>query len=282
MANDFSNLNDMIYSGRGITVGKTPSGDPFIAYSLTGRSPFSAARELLEGPKTGIIRTSAITDKERLGKMFGIKDEAELKKLQGDLKKGSSALTIYPAITPAIPRILLASNGAQTNTLYSSVTNNAFESPEEIIVRAFSDLVLQYDEKDDRLIDLTTYEPDEPNNTPRISAMLRGDQAALHIVKCGKRNEPVSEIFPFDLEHGKGKLITTYLGGNESPLAPFTGNPLDVLIDSNTSADIAESMYAAIEGGQDPGDNYRVAVAVTLLKPGGLETAIINRVDRGS
>ena len=273
---NFKALEEMIYSGRGITVGKTPSGNFFIGYSLTGRSSFSQARELLQGRDTGIIRVSAITDESRLKKMFNITDKEQLVKLQENLKKGSPALTIYPAINPLSYDTLIASNGAQTKLLYQK----GFETPESLIESSFKEPFFEYDEKEDRWIDITTYEPDAPNNTPRISACVKENKAAMHLVweDQGKKKQ---KIFPLYLYSGKGKLITTYFGENENPLAPFQGEPLNVEISSGSANDIAESIYTAIHGGQEQKDNYRVAAAVIMLKPGGLETAIINRVDRG-
>lgn len=253
MAKDnFSALENMIYSGRGITVGKTPSGISFIGYSLTGRSPSSQARRLVVGENTGIIRTD-VTDPEQL-------------------KKGSPALLLYPAIMPVGDNALVASNGAQTKLLYNKEKQGKLWMPGKPF--------FEYDEKDDRLIDITTYEPDAPNNTPRISAYVRENRAGMYLVweEYGKKKR---EIFAMDLFPGSGKLITTYFGGNEKPLAPFQGRPLDVEIGSETAQDIVESIYEAIHGGQTPDDNYRVAAAVAMLKPGGLETAIINRADKG-
>ncbi len=249
---NFSALKNMIYSGRGITVGKTPSGNSFIGYSLTGRSPSSQARRLVEGKNTRIIRTD-VTDPEQL-------------------RQGSPALLLYPAIMPVGDNTLVASNGAQTKLLYNKIKQRM----SWILDESF----FEYDEKDDRLIDITTYEPDAPNNTPRISAYVRENRATMQIFweEHGKKKQ---EMFPMDLFSGRGKLITTYSGGNEKPLAPFQGNPLDVEIGSETAQGIVESIYEAIYGGQTSDDNYRVAAAVAMLKHGGLETAIINRVDRG-
>jgi len=256
---DFSALSEMIYSGRGITVGRTPSGNSFIGYSLTGRSPPSQARKLVQGEKTNVIRTE-VTDPEQL-------------------KKGSPALLLYPAIVPTKDGTLIASNGAQTKLIYSA-TFNGNNSPQENLLKAFIRPSLEYDEKDDRWINLTTYEPDSPNNTPRISAVVNKESAAIHIVS--NNNGKYQRIIPITFDAGLGKLITTYSGGNEKPLAPFIGDLLDVTINSESAQDIAESIYKAIYGGQNQGDNYRVATAVVIVKPSGLETTIINRVDRGS
>jgi len=282
MADDFSALENMIYSGRGITVGLTPKGNAFIGYSLTGRSPPSQARELLAGKESGTVRTSVITEEDRLRKMFNINDDEQLAKLKADLEGGSPALLLYPALT-YVHQNIVASNGAQTKLLYSTVCHKRDGAPQGIMLDAVHQPVFEYDQKDDQWIDITTYEPDAPNSTPRISACLAGRYAALHIVRKGDKGQKEAEIIPFEPSNGGGKLITTYAGGNEKPLAPFKGAPLDVGISSETPQDIAESIYAAIHGGQKEGDNYRVAAAVLMRdsKVGGVTIAIINRIDRG-
>jgi len=262
MKDDFEALRAMIYSGRGITVGMTPSGNQFIGYSLTGRRPFSQAREVLQGKKTGTVRTNATNRKT--------------------LEEGSSALLIYPAIVP-LGNALIASNGAQTDLIYSQAMNvPEFQHPNLLLSHAFGNPSFRYDSQNDRWIDITTYEPDEPNNTPRISACLFEDWGAFHIVRC-KDGKKDTDITGFELLPGEGKLITTYKGGNETPLLPFEGEPLEVKINSETAGGIAEGIYSAIYGGQNQGDNYRVSAAVMLQKKaGGLETAIINRSERGN
>jgi hypothetical protein len=114
MADDFSSLKEMIYSGRGIVVGTTPSGVHFVGYTLTGRSPPSQARELLQGQNTGVIRTSMIEDDKRLYSMFHLDTSGQLSDLKRDLAKGSPALIYYPAIIPVNSNSIAVSNGIQT------------------------------------------------------------------------------------------------------------------------------------------------------------------------
>ena len=285
MKDDLSALANMVYSGRGIIVGQTPAGNNFIGYSLTGRSPSSQARELVVGEHSKTIRTS-VTDPEQL-------------------EKGSPALLLYPALAAPTNDALIASNGAQTKLVFSAIMGPGLESGHQLLSAeisletAFEHPHWEYDKKADAWIDITAYEPDNPNFTPRISACIQGPSAAMHIVRRSKDGKREPEIHKVELEPGKGKLITTYSGGNEKPLAPFTGKPLDVVIESNTAEGIAESIYAAIQGGQNPEDNYRVAAAVMLeyrdkpadwaavlhgdktLEEAMIKTAIINRSERG-
>lgn len=265
MADCLDALANMIYSGRGLIVGMTPAGYEYIGYSLTGRSGSSQARELKVGDNMTATRTK-VTDRRQL-------------------EQGSPALLLYPALTH-IMDVLIGSNGAQTGLIYSFASNLHHEgnvSPYSILWEAFARPFWMYDQKEDRWIDITTYEPDPPNNTPRISACIHHGRAALHIVRCGARDRE-QEIHHIELEPGKGKLMTTYKGGNENPLAPFTGEPLDVEIGSDSAEEIVESIYTAILGGQEPGDNYRVGAAVLLQEPRvvTLTMRTANRSERGS
>lgn len=260
METDLSALASMKYSGRGIAVFMTPNGTMGAAYTLTGRSPPSQARELLEGEKTHTIRTS-VTDPEQLS-------------------KGSSALLIYPAAVPVSGGLVL-SNGAQTELIYSTWRRIHECSPDTVLYEAFKVPAFRYDPEKDRWIDITTFEPDAPNNTPRISAAARDDKAAIHIVRCGGDGNKLQEVDFFRLESGKGKLITTYDGDNTNPLQPYVGAPEPIEIGSDSIGEIAEAFYASLSKGDKPGEDWRVAVAAVLLGWSGLETAIINRSQRG-
>ena len=72
------------------------------------------------------------------------------------------------------------------------------------------------------------YEPDEPNWTPRISAILRDDGSfELSILKCvGGRC--LREFFSYEgADEGKGYFISTYQGDG-NPLPSFAGEPIEI------------------------------------------------------
>ncbi|MBI2106008.1 hypothetical protein HYT56_04195 [Candidatus Woesearchaeota archaeon] len=258
-SNDFSALEKMIYSGRGITAGLTPSSHPFIGYSLTGRSQSSQARKLIYDEKSGVIRTS-VTD-------------------LAQLEKGNPALLLYPAVA-RFEDNLIASNGTQTELILSELRRDtSHRFPEKILRDAFSE---KY-HKDEIIkdgIDLISYEPDAPNFTPRISACLTSKMAAMYIVKRID-DKKMGYVDPIVLTPGMGRLMTTYKGGNENPLLSFEGNPIYIKIGSDNPEEIIDSIYAAIKGGQNPGDNYRVAAAVMMIKNRKAEVAIRNRSEIG-
>ena len=254
MTDDFSKLREMKYSGRGITIGMTIDGNPFVGYTLTGRSPSSQARKLVYDKSLSTIRTD-VTDPEQL-------------------KKGNPALLIYLAIVAVDNQRIVASNGAQTRLLVNSAKqNNGSVRPVDVLVDAMNFPV------DESGIDITTYEPDAPNFTPRINGCLDKQLGGFYIVRKASEHSADVNTFSFGLEPGNAKSITTYSGGNENPLLPFVGNPLEFRISSRDAREITENLYDAIKG--SGGENYRVATAVMIRKSSGLEVAIINRFERG-
>jgi IMP cyclohydrolase len=259
MNDDFSELENMIYSGRGITVGMTPDIKPFIGYSLAGRSPSSQARKLTYD---NISKSVAIN----------VTDDAILNTC-------NKLLLVYMAmaIIDDVKKKMIASNGRQTALILQTVYAEGSLLPYEVLVKVHRSKVFEDG------INLTSYEPDAPNFTPRISGCTDGKTGALYIVrKKPHNNEIEDDLFTFMLEPGQAKALTTYHGGNENPLLPFKyKNPIMAKIVSNTASDICESIYAAI--GLKGDNNYRIAAAVMLLRgKKDLDVAIINRFDRGN
>ena len=72
------------------------------------------------------------------------------------------------------------------------------------------------------------YEPDEPNWTPRISAVLHKDGSfELSILKCVD-GRCLREFFCYEgCDEGKGYFLSTY-EGTGNPLPSFRGEPLEV------------------------------------------------------
>lgn len=217
------------YPGRFIIVGRSyDSKNIVLTYGVTGRSNPSKARKFEQGIRTEVVRT-AVTD-------------------DAVLQKGNPALLLYPAIA-VYGRGLVASNGTQTELLYSAFTGHRdFSdqfSAEDIIVRAFEQPAYRYDAKEDRWIDITTFEPDAPNNTPRINVVAFGDNACLHIVKeeDGKKKE---KFHPFKLESGQARFISTYDGEDKSPLPSFRGDPYIIGLGGTSATETNDMVFAAL------------------------------------
>lgn len=73
------------------------------------------------------------------------------------------------------------------------------------------------------------FEPDAPNFTPRISAILNGDGSfELSILKHQENGRCLREFFCYEgADEGTGYFISTYVGDGD-PLPTFVGEPIQV------------------------------------------------------
>lgn len=124
------------------------------------------------------------------------------------------SLVIYEAMLewPALPsgRAYIVSNGDQTRTIYETLRSGG----------TFEDALSTRER-----------EPDAPNYTPRISALLdlrQPSALALSILKANPANPDWTDRFtyhPASPPPGLGYGLTTY-SGDGSPLPSFVGDPL--------------------------------------------------------
>lgn len=91
-----------------------------------------------------------------------------------------------------------------------------------------TDTIVDYLKEDRSFVEALetrTYEPDGPNYTPRISAVVHGADYEMSILKKDE-DETVREFFMYkDSNPGYGHLITTYQD-NGDPLPSFAGEPV--------------------------------------------------------
>ena len=100
-----------------------------------------------------------------------------------------------------------------------------------------------------------TYEPDEPNWTPRISAIVHTDGSfAMSILKHARQGRAVREFFCYEgADEGAGYFLSTYQGDG-NPLPSFAGEPVEVALPSPDelwealNADNKVSLYANVGG----------------------------------
>ena len=98
------------------------------------------------------------------------------------------------------------------------------------------------------------YEPDEPNWTPRISALINGDGSfELSILKYN-HGRCLREFFCYEgCDEQTGYFISTYQGDG-SPLPTFAGEPLEVTVPepeevwTALNADNKVSLYTNVNG----------------------------------
>ena len=99
------------------------------------------------------------------------------------------------------------------------------------------------------------YEPDAPNFTPRISAILNGDGTfELSILKAAEGGRCTREFFCYEgVDEGRGYFLSTYAGDGD-PLPTFAGEPVLVTMPdpddvwAALNADNKVSLYANVGG----------------------------------
>jgi len=153
------------------------------------------------------------------------------------------SLIIYEAMLE-LPGIYLVSNGDQTRTLYEALrAGGSF------------DAALATRER----------EPDAPNYTPRISAMLDLRQfpgaVVLSLLKASLANPGLTDRLtyrPAVPPAGLGVGLTTYMGDG-SPLPSFRGDLL-LLPCQGTAAQVLDTYWQALDA------EHRVALAVKRIR----------------
>lgn len=251
MNDNLDTLNQK-YIGRAIIIGKSKGGIPFATYILTGRSDPSKSRTLKFDDRCGVTY-AAPTDMKIL-------------------EEGSSMLLLYPAIMMAGEGIAI-SNGSQTNLIYNEIRKFYLGSlsPENKLYNSLNNSFFEHDSKLG-LVDITCFEPDKPNYTPRISGCIIDDFGALTIARRNKNGNVKKEYFSIMINSLKGtKLIMTYDGidTGKKPLQSFTGKPLDLILTGETEEEISSKVREAINP-----DTF-IAVA-TQFAVGGRKPYIIN------
>ncbi|MDD9942040.1 MAG: hypothetical protein OXU20_13430 [Myxococcales bacterium] len=184
-------------------------------------------------------------------------DGASLRTEPADVSKlQDPSLIIYEAMLEA-PGIQLVSNGDQTRTALEALANGG----------TFEAAMLSRER-----------EPDAPNYTPRITAVLDFRKGApilqLSLLKAGAFDPQDSDRYffrPALPPPGFGFGITTYMGDG-APLPSFTGDPLVLPLPGNAAA-LLDNYYTALNP-----DN-RIAVAVKRIDPQGrcLDLLVQNR-----
>lgn len=98
------------------------------------------------------------------------------------------------------------------------------------------------------------YEPDSPNFTPRISAVLNADGSFELSILKRNNGRCLREFFCYEgADEGKGYFISTYQGDG-SPLPTFTGEPMEVTVPkpdevwAALNADNKVSLYTNVNG----------------------------------
>ena len=121
-----------------------------------------------------------------------------------------------------------------------------------------------------------TFEPDEPNYTPRISGLVKkeGDYV-LSILKSADGDPASCRRYFFTSEKplaGQGHFIHTYMGDG-NPLPSFEGEPEQITITSETPQEFAQLIWSNLN------EDNKVSLFVRYidLMTGNWETVILNK-----
>lgn len=154
-------------------------------------------------------------------RVFAKKDEILFTKAYDESKVKDPSLIIYNAVRPFNEKTIVT-NGDQTDTIY------------EYLVKGytFADA-----------LDSREYEPDAPNYTPRISALIDDDEYDIAILK--REEEKCHRIYyHFNAKDDIAHFISTY-DHNGDPLPSFSSNPIRLKIEEDAK-DFAEKLWASL------------------------------------
>ncbi len=123
-----------------------------------------------------------------------------------------------------------------------------------------------------------SFEPDEPNYTPRISGIMHiengGYNFAMSILKSNNGDASSCNRYTFAYENpnaGEGRFIHTYMGDGD-PLPTFEGEPVSVEI-KGTINEFADMVWDSL----DEDNKVSLFVRFIDIETGEYETKIINK-----
>jgi len=266
--NSIKEIAEKEYLGRMVIAGCSSHGysadrgdRDFVAYFPTGRSAGSKARYLNFDEATGTVAVEPSADAKP--------------------GEGNPALIYYNAIRLLDNGGIVVSNGMQTDLIvytYKMFKNQGLDvDPLNLLREAFKrpKMVNNFYEKSDgtkvrQRIDITAHEPDKPNFTPRVSAVLGMDNAAMSIAF---EHEGKTEWHYFEIPFigSLANCLPTYTGENvpSGDIIPhYEGTPFHLPVGTDIGA-FVKSLDDSLgpKEGKDcisPGDDFRVGVvAVT-------------------
>lgn len=172
-------------------------------------------------------------------------------------KMTDPSLIIYSPVR-VLNDYTIVTNGDQTDTIYDALANG----------KTFGDALMT-----------RTFEPDKPNYTPRISALVRlggGDFCyGMSILKSddGDPKSAVRAFFHYENPApGIGRFIHTYAQDAEA-LISFSGEPEKVSLDGGID-ELAEGIYGAL----DEENKVSLFLRFIDLATGETESRIINKL----
>ena len=156
------------------------------------------------------------------------------------------SLIIYNAVRYYEDK-LIVTNGNQTDTIYDFLKEG----------KTFK-----------QALETREYEPDGPNFTPRISAIIDGEKYNISILK--NNNDECERLFyEYSGENGKGHFISTY-DSDGNPLPSFSKEPLEVEVDDDIN-EYADKLWDSLNN-----DN-KISLYVRYINKTGYRDVLINK-----
>ncbi len=188
-------------------------------------------------------------------RVFKQRENGEIYTEAFDPSKCEDPLLIIYNATRNCPNALAVTNGDQTDTIYDHIADGgSFESA----------------------LRTREFEPDAPNFTPRISAILDfadGYDYKMSILKCGDGEGKACNRYFYEYRSiaGKGHFIHTY-EHDGNPLPSFTGEPREVKV-GNCIDCFADEIWQAL----DADNKISLYVRFTDIESGKFTDKIINK-----
>jgi hypothetical protein len=272
---DGSGIDHMKYNSKSRPSGQKPSRVGFFYVTYTeGRKkmnllPLEAELSATTYPGRGIVvgrskdGKKAVTAYFIMGRSENSRNRIFVEDGQGirtqafDPSKLSDPSLIIYAPVRVLGNKTIVTNGDQTDTIYAQMDNQmTFE--QSLRTRSF--------------------EPDEPNYTPRISAIMHVENGkynyAMSILKSNNGNPDTCCRYTYAYENpmpGEGRFIHTYMGDG-NPLPSFEGEPAWVEIDGDIDS-FTNRVWESLN------EENKVSLFVRFIDiaTGDYETRIVNK-----
>ena len=169
------------------------------------------------------------------------------------LKLSDPSLIIYAPVKVR-KDVTIVTNGDQTDTIYDFLNEG----------KSFEDALRT-----------RTFEPDRPNWTPRISAIIKGADYQMSILKSTEGNAESTQRMFFDYnneENGFGHFISTYKE-NGNPIPSFEGAPMKWEMAQEPFEDFSDHIWKSLN------DSNKVSLFTRqiVIETGEVETRIYNK-----
>ncbi len=187
-------------------------------------------------------------------RIFVLEDEMLRTKAFDESKVADPSLIIYNC-SRIFNELDIITNGDQTDTIFDILN----------IGGTFEDA-----------LKTRRYEPDPPNFTPRISALVNHKGSKMGICRGDESGEQPGDIrcfFEYPHKNGFAHLIHTYRGEVDGVLLPYVGEPVELPITQCDIESFADKMWQSLD------ENNRVSLYVRYrnLIDGKTQTKIINK-----